>query len=134
MTLLTMATMSASDLAGRIDAVRRFSRFYTRRIGVLHEGLLGSPFSLAEARIIYELAHHEAATAAELGAELGLDAGYLSRLLKGFEERGLITRRPSPTDGRQNVVALTEAGAAPFARPHARPRGRNAPPLEKNPP
>jgi DNA-binding MarR family transcriptional regulator/N-acetylglutamate synthase-like GNAT family acetyltransferase len=102
-------------LEDRVASVRRFSRFYTRRIGVLHEGLLGSPLSLAEGRVIWELVQRETATAAELAAELGLDAGYLSRILGGFERRGLINRRPSERDGRQSDIALTEAGRALYA-------------------
>src|ERR1700758_1429555 len=94
----------------RVASVRRFSRFYTRRIGALHEGLLGSPLSLSEGRVIWELAQRETATATELAAELGLDAGYLSRILGGVERRGLIDRRPSERDGRRSDIALTEAG------------------------
>src|SRR3984893_11000281 len=82
------------ELDNRVAIVRRFSRFYTRRTGVLHEGLLGSPLSLTEGRVIWELAQRERATASELAAELGLDAGYLSRILAGFEEKGLIGRSP----------------------------------------
>jgi DNA-binding MarR family transcriptional regulator/GNAT superfamily N-acetyltransferase len=102
-------------LEDRVANVRRFSRFYTRRIGVLHEGLLGSPLSLTEGRVIWELAQCETATAAELAAELGLDAGYLSRILGGFERRGLIDRRPSERDGRQSDIALAEEGRALYA-------------------
>jgi DNA-binding MarR family transcriptional regulator/N-acetylglutamate synthase-like GNAT family acetyltransferase len=109
-------------LEDRVASVRRFSRFYTRRIGVLHEGLLGSPLSLAEGRVIWELAQRETATAAELAAELGLDAGYLSRILGGFERRGLIDRRPSERDGRQSDIALTEAGRALYATIDAKSR------------
>lgn len=98
----------------RIAAVRRFSRFYTRRIGALQEGLLDTPFSLTEARVMYELGQRASATATELGQELGLDAGYLSRMLRGFHERGLIDRRPSESDARQSHLSLTDAGRAAF--------------------
>ncbi|MBL8671969.1 MAG: GNAT family N-acetyltransferase, partial [Alphaproteobacteria bacterium] len=115
--------MSADlELPQRIEAVRRFSRFYTRRIGVLHEGLLGSPFSLTEGRIIWELANREQATARALGADLGLDAGYLSRILRGLEGRGVIKRRPSATDARSAVITLTPAGEAAFAALNAQSR------------
>src|SRR5271154_6644445 len=70
--------------AGRVEAIRRFNRFYTRKIGVLQEGLLGSAFSLTQGRALYEIAHREKPTATAVGAELGLDAGYLSRILRGF--------------------------------------------------
>jgi len=102
-------------LEDRVAVVRRFSRFYTRKIGVLHEGLLGSPLSLTEGRVVWELAQRDRATASELAAELGLDTGYLSRILGGFEKRGLIDRRPSARDGRQVVIALSEAGRALYA-------------------
>ena len=98
----------------RIAAVRRFNRFYTKRIGVLHEGLLRSPFPLTEARVLYELAAREGVSATELGRELGLDAGYLSRILRRFGERGLIRRTPSQADGRQHHLWLTERGRAAF--------------------
>ncbi|WP_431862480.1 bifunctional helix-turn-helix transcriptional regulator/GNAT family N-acetyltransferase [Azospirillum sp.] len=114
--------MTGPDLLRRIEAVRRFSRFYTRKVGVLHEGLLGSPFSLAEARVVYELAHHETTTANELCEELELDAGYLSRILRGFEQRGLISKQPSPADARQNLLALTAEGQEAFARLNDRSR------------
>lgn len=107
------------SLASRIEAVRRFSRFYTRKIGVLREGLLGTPFSLTEARVIWELAHRDRATASELGGELGLDAGYLSRILRGFEERGLIARQTSDADARQTIITLSRSGEAAFARMNA---------------
>jgi DNA-binding MarR family transcriptional regulator/GNAT superfamily N-acetyltransferase len=97
-----------------IESVRRFSRFYTNRIGLLHEGLLGSPLSLAEGRIVYELGCRGSATAAALSAELGLDPGYLSRLLRGFDERGLIEKTTSAADGRQRILSLTASGRALF--------------------
>ncbi len=112
--------MDDTELAPRVEAVRRFSRFYTRRIGVLQEGLLGSPFSLTEARVIWELAHRGRATASALAGELGLDAGYLSRILRGFDARGLIDRQVSDSDGRQTVLSLTRSGNAAFTRLNAR--------------
>ena len=85
--------MTENNIAQRVERVRHFNRFYTRQIGVLNEGLLRSPFSLTEARVIYELAHHENTTATELGSELGLDAGYLSRILHSFKKRGFIDKQ-----------------------------------------
>src|SRR5262249_50178459 len=101
------------------EAVRRFNRFYTRQIGALHEHLLKSPFSLTQARVLYELAHHEQTTASELGEQLGLDAGYLSRLLRGFQQRRLIDKRPSKSDGRQTLLRVPERGEVAFARINA---------------
>lgn len=98
----------------QIEKVRSFNRFYTRHIGLLNEGLLESDFSLTEARVLYELAHCGPVTAADLGRELGLDAGYLSRLLKRFDSQGLIRRSPSQDDRRQSFLALTDKGLATF--------------------
>jgi DNA-binding MarR family transcriptional regulator/GNAT superfamily N-acetyltransferase len=98
-----------------IESVRRFNRFYTRQIGVLNEGLLNSPFSLTEVRVLYELAHREQATARVLGQELGLDPGYLSRILHAFEKKRFIERKPSAEDGRQVVLSLTRQGRNAFA-------------------
>ena len=114
--------MAETSFSQRVAAVRRFNRFYTKQIGLLHEGYLESPFSLAEVRVLYELAHRDTPTAAELGRELGLDAGYLSRILRGFAKRGLIHRAPSKADGRQTLLSLTEKGQRAFAPLHTRSR------------
>ena len=97
-----------------VCAVRRFSRFYTRRLGLLDKGLLKSEFSLTEGRILYELAHRQGLTASGLVQQLGLDAGYLSRILKRFESRGFIRRRTSSADARQALLSLTDAGRNVF--------------------
>ncbi|OBQ58520.1 bifunctional helix-turn-helix transcriptional regulator/GNAT family N-acetyltransferase [Mesorhizobium erdmanii] len=99
----------------RIDAVRAFNRFYTRQIGLLDEGLLKSPFSLTEARVLYELAHRDGLVASDLVRDLGLDPGYVSRLLKKFEERGLVERAASEADARRASIALTPTGSEAFA-------------------
>lgn len=109
-------------LERRVEAVRRFNRFWTRRIGVLDEGYLSSQFSLTEVRVLYELAQREETTAREIRAALGLDAGYLSRILRGFEERGLVTKRPSEEDARSNLLRLTAVGRKVFAPLDARSR------------
>ncbi len=98
------------DIDEAAGVVRRFNRFYTKRIGVLQDGFLRSPFSLAEGRVLYELAHRENATAGDVGKELELDRGYLSRILRSFEQRGFIERTPSEIDGRQTLLSLTPQG------------------------
>jgi DNA-binding MarR family transcriptional regulator/GNAT superfamily N-acetyltransferase len=111
------------DLETRVDAVRRFNRFFTRRIGVLHEGLLHSPYSLAEARIIFEVAHRDRAlTASDLSRELGLDPGYLSRMLARLEQQGLIDKLRSETDARRRFLSLTPEGEEAFSLLDARSR------------
>ena len=108
--------MSQLDSEQEVAAVRAFNRFYTRKLGVLDQQLLKSPFSLSEARVLYELAHREDLSAKEIGAELGLDAGYLSRIVQNFDEAGLITREPLPSDRRQYRLALTAKGRQAFAK------------------
>ena len=108
--------MREEDLETRIEDVRRFNRFFTRRIGVLREGLLHSPYSLTEARILFEIAHRELAlTASDLSRELGLDPGYLSRVLARLEQQGLIGRVRSEADARRRLLSLTPAGKNAFS-------------------
>lgn len=107
--------MLTETLEGRVNTVRRFNRFFTRQIGVLREGLLHSPYSLTEARILYELAHRDAVIATVLCRELGLDAGYLSRILSHLEQQELIEKVRSEGDGRQRLLRLTQKGEQAFA-------------------
>ena len=100
--------------------VRRFNRFYTRRIGLLSSRHLHTPFSLAEARVLYEVAHRERPTATQLAEALELDAGYLSRLLRGLRQRGVLTARAAPEDRRHRHLALTARGRRTFAMLDAR--------------
>jgi DNA-binding MarR family transcriptional regulator/GNAT superfamily N-acetyltransferase len=108
--------MSQDHSDGQIAAIRAFNRFYTRKLGVLDQQLLKSPYSLSEARVLYELAHREDLSAKEIGSELGLDAGYLSRIVQNFDENGLITRKPLPSDRRQYRLSLTAKGRQAFAK------------------
>jgi DNA-binding MarR family transcriptional regulator/GNAT superfamily N-acetyltransferase len=98
----------------RVSAVRRFNRFYTRQIGLLGKGYLDSPFTLAEVRVLYELAHRESPAASEVAKALGLDAGYLSRMLLGFRRRGYLARKASERDARRSHLSLTKKGRAAF--------------------
>lgn len=107
--------MGVESVEDRITAVRQFDRFFTRQVGALREELLHSPYSLTEARILFELAHNDALTASDLCRELGLDPGYLSRILASFEQRGLLDKVRSESDGRQRLLRLTPAGEAAFA-------------------
>src|SRR5215467_8052842 len=111
--LSNMSTLR-SELRVRAESVRRFNRFYTKQIGVLHEHLLQSQFSLTEMRVLYELAQRPEWATAELATNLDVDAGYLSRILRTFEDNKLIRRKPSPSDARQNLVALTSKSRRVF--------------------
>src|ERR1700742_3232469 len=102
-----------SQSGQRVAAVRRFNRFYTRQIGVLRKTYLDSPYSLGEMRVLYEIAHSDAPTATDIARALDLDAGYLSRVLRKFEKRGLISRKPSEKDARQTHLTLPAPGARP---------------------
>src|SRR5262245_51365146 len=115
----TAPAAEAPPLA-HVHAVRRFNRFYTRLIGVLDEGFVDSPFSLTEVRILYELAHRDPATAAGIGRELALDAGYLSRILRRFRKDGLVRHEVSDADGRETLLRLTTKGRRTVATLEAR--------------
>jgi len=108
--------MSVQDIEHRIASVRAFNRFYTRKLGVLGQHLSKSPFSLSEARVLYELAHRDDLSAKEIGTDLGLDFGYLSRITQSFEESGLISRNALASDRRQYRLSLTAKGRQAFAR------------------
>ena len=113
--------MNSPLLEERIAAVRRFSRFYTRQLGLLQESLVHTRFSLTEARVLYELAHRATVTASELAADLDLDHGYLSRILRRFGDEGLLKKTRAANDGRQSVISITAKGRKAFA-----PLNRNA--------
>ena len=102
--------MTTPEMEARIAAVRRFSRFYTRQLGLLQESLVHTRFSLSEARVLYELAHRQTVTASELAADLDLDHGYLSRILRRFGEDGLLRKIRAPDDRRQSVISITAKG------------------------
>jgi DNA-binding MarR family transcriptional regulator/GNAT superfamily N-acetyltransferase len=107
--------MSDQSLENEVDAVRRFNRFFTRHIGVLREGLLHTPYSLTEARVLFEIANRADLTAADLTRDLGLDPGYLSRILARFEEQGRLEKIPAPDDRRRLLLHLTDKGHADFS-------------------
>lgn len=107
--------MAASAPVQRVAAVRRFNRFYTQHLGVLQDGWLDSPFSLSEARVLYEIRQRGRATATGIGRDLGLDAGYLSRILRRFHKNGLIRKDVSPDDARQSFLSITARGHKAFA-------------------
>ncbi len=106
--------MLPSEAADRVTGVRQFNRFYTRQIGLLRQGMVGTSFSLTEGRVLYEIGRRGTAAAAELVAELSIDPGYLSRLLRGFITSGLVVSTRSATDRRQSILALTDRGRETF--------------------
>jgi DNA-binding MarR family transcriptional regulator/GNAT superfamily N-acetyltransferase len=108
-------TPLSPDLAARVAAVRHFTRFYTPLIGVFEEHYLETPFSLTEGRVLYELAHRDAVTATALATDLNLDHGYLSRILRGFGEAGLVAKKRAPDDARQSLISITAKGRKAFA-------------------
>src|SRR5437660_9497790 len=110
----------SQSLDTSVTGVRHFNRFYTRKIGVLREGLLDSTLSLTEARVLYELAGRDGTTASEVRSELGLDAGYLSRILRGFRKRGWLQRGAAKEDARRQPLSLTRSGRATFQSLNAR--------------
>jgi DNA-binding MarR family transcriptional regulator/GNAT superfamily N-acetyltransferase len=115
----------------KVAAVRRFNRFYTRQIGVLRKNFLDSPYSLGEARVLYEMARDHSPTASDIARSLGLDAGYLSRVLRNFHKRRLIEKTTSPNDGRQSHLRLSVRGKKSFAPLEARSQRAAAAMLEK---
>lgn len=112
----------ATVLQRRVDGVRRFNRFYTQRLGVLTDTFLRSSFTLTETRVLWELAHHEAWSPGELAGTLGLDPAFLSRVLRRFEDQGLIRRTTAASDRRRAVLTLTAAGRRAFAPLNERQR------------
>ena len=110
------------DIDRHVDNVRRFNRFYTRQIGVLNGGFLQSSFSLTEVRVLYEIAHRERTAASELIRDLGIDAGYLSRILRAFHRKGLVAKRTSSDDRRQIDLTLTVKGRREFGKLEMRQR------------
>src|SRR5262245_56372879 len=128
------ATKSKADLSEKTDAFRSFNRFYTNQIGVLNEHLLETPFSLTQARVIYELAHRGEGTASEIRSALGLDAGYLSRVVADFQKRGLLKKAPTKTDGRSAILTLTPNGRKAFEGLDRRSRRQSENIIEGLPP
>jgi DNA-binding MarR family transcriptional regulator/GNAT superfamily N-acetyltransferase len=120
------SSISNADLDTQIAAVRRFSRFYTSKLGIIEPKLLDSPWTLQEARIIYEIAERQTCTATDLVRALGLDAGYLSRTLQTLQRRQIVARKPSKTDRRATELALTAKGRAAFAELDGRSRSEVA--------
>jgi DNA-binding MarR family transcriptional regulator/N-acetylglutamate synthase-like GNAT family acetyltransferase len=137
--MAVMASMAASSSSADahddpVQTLRRFNRFYTAQIGVVNEHLVDSEFSMSEMRVLYELAHRDQPTAGALSKDLGLDPGYLSRMLRTFEKRGLLSRSESRSDARQNLLSLTPEGRKTFAPLEARWQEQMVHLLENIPP
>ena len=98
-----------------IEQIRSFNRFYTGVIGLLDQHFLDSPFSLTEGRVLYEIRHTEDCSAKKIREKIGIDEGYLSRILDTFRKKGVITKSPSSEDGRLHIINLTEKGRREFA-------------------
>jgi DNA-binding MarR family transcriptional regulator/GNAT superfamily N-acetyltransferase len=109
-----MALTAAVPVTDEVPAIRAFNRFWTQQIGLLQAGLVDTPYSLTEARVLFELAQREATDLADLRGALRLDAGYLTRVLARLKDVGLVTAKRSPADGRRQVIRLTERGRAEF--------------------
>jgi DNA-binding MarR family transcriptional regulator/GNAT superfamily N-acetyltransferase len=131
---MASAPSSPQVSADRVATVRRFNRFYTRHLGLLDEGFLSSPLSLTQMRVLYELANREQSTAAEVCSALGLDPGYLSRILSGFEKDRLVDKKESPKDTRQILLVLTKKGREVFEPLNARSNEQVRDILSKLPP
>ncbi|MGF6306512.1 DNA-binding MarR family transcriptional regulator/GNAT superfamily N-acetyltransferase [Bradyrhizobium sp. i1.8.4] len=120
------STSNDTSLESQVAAVRGFSRFYTRKLGIIEPKLLHSTFTLQEARIIYELAHRADCTATDLVRDLDLDAGFVSRTLQALQRRQIVTRKPSKVDKRINEITLTAKGRAASADLESRSRSEVA--------
>jgi DNA-binding MarR family transcriptional regulator/GNAT superfamily N-acetyltransferase len=125
-----MSSTMAAPVSDEVRAVRAFNRFWTQQIGLLQAGLVDTPYSLTEARVLFELAQGEATDLADLRGALQLDAGYLTRVVGRLKDAGLITSRRSPDDGRRQVIRLTERGRAEFGMLDARSTEATAAMLE----
>src|SRR5712671_5289049 len=110
-----MAQQNDADLQQQGDAIRRYNRFYTRAMGTLQAHLLGSAFTLAEARVLWEISRNERSTATQIAGNLNLDGGYLSRILAGFAKKRLITREASLKDARESFLSLASRGKKEFS-------------------
>ncbi|HSV58912.1 MAG TPA: helix-turn-helix domain-containing GNAT family N-acetyltransferase [Variovorax sp.] len=129
---MTMTSISTTPSAAAVKAVRQFNRFYTREIGAL-DPYLGGTMPLTEVRVLYELAHRSEPVASEIARDLGLDGGYLSRILRRFESQGWISRAPRAGDGRQSLLSLTPAGREAFEPLQQKSRDEAAALLERLP-